>query len=129
MIKIFTTLTLLLALSSATFAQQLTQNLPLVPAPPMPQIPDTQEPLSEWLLLPTEFLCGTREKIFTVIASRTQTAKFGGSSIVISKRNGQAFTVSTLFAVNERNGSWTLLAVFKDGIACIMASGGDHTVY
>ena len=128
MIKIFTTL-ILLALSSATFAQQLMQNTPLAPMPPLPQIPDNQEPLSEWLLFPSQFLCGTQEKIFTVIANRSQTAKFGGNSIVVSTKNRQPFAVSTLFTVNERNGSWTLLAMFKDGVTCIISSGGDHTVY
>jgi len=125
MTKFLTTIVLVLILSTATLAQQITPNIPQTPAQPQQQ----ETPQVDWLSFPTDFLCGTYPQVFSTIAIRGQVAVHGGAAAIISTRSGTPYPVSTVFSLNLDTGEWSMIGVLRDGMACIIASGSNYTIF
>ena len=42
---------------------------------------------------------------------------------------GTPYTSSMLFQVNQDTGTWSLVSIYSDGTACVIASGNEFTPY
>lgn len=43
--------------------------------------------------------------------------------------NGQMYTSDMMYFVNQESGSWSLVALYKDGMACMVANGRNFEPY
>ena len=43
--------------------------------------------------------------------------------------NGQMYTSDMMYFVNQQTGSWSLVALYKDGVACMIANGRNFEPY
>jgi hypothetical protein len=43
--------------------------------------------------------------------------------------NGQMYTSDMMYFVNQETGSWSLVALFKDGVACMITNGRAFEPY
>lgn len=57
-----------------------------------------------------------------------ETALFTGDAATISI-DGQPFRGGAMFFVNQDTGTWTLLTLYQDGMACVSAAGTDFEPY
>jgi hypothetical protein len=57
-----------------------------------------------------------------------ETALFTGENTTIST-DGQLFRGGAMFFVNQDTGTWTLLTLYQDGVACVSAAGIDFEPY
>ena len=44
-------------------------------------------------------------------------------------RNGQAFASDMMYFVNQDSGTWSLISLYPDGTACMVANGRNFTPY
>lgn len=54
---------------------------------------------------------------------------FTGNGLQFSAADGRPYTGGAFFFVNQDTGTWTLISVYGDGIACMIANGRDFAPY
>jgi hypothetical protein len=57
-----------------------------------------------------------------------ETALFTGENTTLGTE-GQPFRGGAMFFVNQDTGTWTLLTLYQDGVACVSAAGIDFEPY
>ena len=104
------------------------QETPVDPQPnfqtPKTVPPGTSQSLGVYLRAP----CGTWEEMKRSIMNYGESLLFNGSGVSFSNQ-GQVYNGAMMFFVNQDTGSWTVLQVFGDGMACMIFNGKDFTPY
>tara|TARA_Y100000389_G_scaffold5006_1_gene4713 strand:+ start:441 stop:806 length:366 start_codon:yes stop_codon:yes gene_type:complete len=54
---------------------------------------------------------------------------FTGEGVQFSAGDGRPYNGGAFFFVNQDTGTWTLVSVYGDGIACLVANGKDFEPY
>ncbi len=54
---------------------------------------------------------------------------FQGGGLQFSAQNGQPYRSSMMFFVNQDTGTWSLISLYEDGTACMVANGRDFEPY
>ena len=54
---------------------------------------------------------------------------FTGNGLQFSAADGRPYNGGAFFFVNQDTGTWTLISVYGDGIACLVANGKDFAPY
>ena len=106
------------------------QEAPVDPKPqeqsPIPKTvpPGQSQSLGVFLRAP----CGTWKEMQLSIMKYQESLLFNGSGVSFSNQ-GQVYNGAMMFFVNQDTGSWTVLQVFGDGMACMIFNGKDFTPY
>ena len=93
------------------------------PTNPTPQVPP--KPPQSGLQQRAGFLkapCGTIPEMTAQIQKYTESLLFHGTGLTFSPQN-VPYRGGMMFFVNQDTGSWTVLQVFQDGIACMIFNG------
>ena len=64
-----------------------------------------------------------------VINKYGETPLFQGGGLQFSAQNGQPYRSSMMFFVNQDTGTWSLVSLYEDGTACMVANGKDFEPY
>lgn len=54
---------------------------------------------------------------------------FQGEGLQFEAQTGQPFKSSMMFFVNQDNGTWSLISLYPDGMACMVANGRNFEPY
>jgi len=54
---------------------------------------------------------------------------FTGTGLQFGAQDNQPFTGGMFFFTNQDTGTWTMISVYGDGIACMVANGRDFAPY
>lgn len=73
--------------------------------------------------------CDTWEKMLSMPAKYKEEMLFTGNAMQFSAVNGQPYTGGMFFFTNQNTGSWTMLMVYGDGMACMVANGKQFAPY
>ena len=86
--------------------------------------PNTNQSLGVFLKAP----CGTFEEMRGTVMKYKEELLFNGTGLTFSPQN-QPYNGAMLFFTNQDTGSWTLLQVFPDGMACMIMNGKNFQPY
>ena len=104
---------------------------PQVPSKPkselekIPTVPNTQQQVSLFLRAP----CATFEKMTETIKKYKEDLLFSGTGLTFSAQTGQPYNGGMFFFTNQQTGSWTIMQVFPDGMACMIMNGKNFQPY
>ncbi len=73
--------------------------------------------------------CDAFDKMFSTIAEYGEDLLFTGDGLQFSAQTGQAFQGGTFYFVNQETGTWSLLSLYGDGNACMIANGNNFKPY
>ncbi len=73
--------------------------------------------------------CADWETMLSTPAKYKEEMLFTGNGLQFSASNGQPYTGGMFFFTNQDTGSWTMLSVYADGMACMIANGKDFAPY
>ena len=73
--------------------------------------------------------CDTWERMLSTPAKYKEEMLFTGNAMQFSAATGQPYTGGMFFFTNQNTGSWTMLMVYGDGIACMVANGKQFAPY
>lgn len=73
--------------------------------------------------------CDTWERMLSMPAKYKEEMLFTGNAMQFSAATGQPYTGGMFFFTNQNTGSWTMLMVYGDGIACMVANGKQFAPY
>lgn len=76
----------------------------------------------------TQQPCNTFLEMITTLQQYDEQPLFMGTGMVMGQ-TGNPFTGGAFFFVNQDTGTWTLISVYADGMACIAANGTDFEPY
>jgi len=76
----------------------------------------------------TQQPCNTYEEIIRTLGQYGEKPLFQGTGMTMGQ-NGQSFFGGMFFFTNQDSGTWTLVSVYADGMACIVSNGTDFTPY
>jgi hypothetical protein len=107
-----------------------------------PQIPSTEEPAPNEEIMPKTlppgqnqslgvFLkapCGAVTDMTNTIKKYREEMLFHGTGLTFSPQN-QVYNGGMFFFTNQKTGSWTILQVFPDGMACMIMNGKNFQPY
>lgn len=113
------------------FKQQLPAEQPAQPVEPnadkpIPKTvnPQTQQSPAVMLKQP----CDRADKMFEVLKQYKEFLLFTGEGMTFGTQ-GQPYNGAMMFFTNQNTGSWTLLHVYKDGMACMITNGKKFQPY
>ncbi len=86
--------------------------------------PNTNQSLGVFLKAP----CGRFEEMRDTVIKYKEEMLFHGTGLTFSPQN-QTYNGVMLFFTNQDTGSWTLLQVFPDGMACMIMNGKNFQPY
>ena len=78
---------------------------------------------------------GTQQPCAPVMEMLKTPAKYGesmlftGNGVQFSSADGLPYTSGAFFFVNQDTGTWTLLSIYGDGFACLIANGKGFEPY
>lgn len=72
--------------------------------------------------------CDPAEKIMDFLSTYGEEPLFTGLAMTFSLQ-GQPFTGSSMFFVNQETGSWSLVTMYADETACMTAIGSEFSPY
>lgn len=106
-----------------------------------PQVPNTETPPKEEIMPKTlppgqnqslgVFLkapCGTITEMTATIKKYREEMLFQGTGLTFSSQN-QVYNGGMFFFTNQDTGTWTILQVFPDGMACMVFNGRNFQPY
>lgn len=79
--------------------------------------------------LPLRAPCENLVNMANTVATYGEELLFIGQGMSFSGPTGQPFTGGMMFFVNQETGTWTMLQLFGDGMACILFNGGEFVPY
>ena len=79
----------------------------------------------EGKLLPLQAQCATIPEMMQTLDRYKETPLFIGQGMTFGFGSGQPYRGGMLFYVNQDTGSWSILQVFGDDVACLIFNGGD----
>jgi hypothetical protein len=77
----------------------------------------TKQPCSDW------------ESMLKTPATYKEQMLFTGTGIQFSATDGRPYQGGMFFFVNQDTGTWTMVSVYGDGMACMVANGKDFAPY
>ena len=72
--------------------------------------------------------CGKFEEMTATIKKYNEELLFHGTGLTFSPQN-QTYNGVMMFFTNQSKGSWTILQVFPDGMACMVFNGNNFQPY
>ena len=107
-----------------------------------PQIPSTEQPAPNTETMPKTlppgqnkslglFLkapCGHITEMTNTIKKYREEMLFHGTGLTFSPQN-QVYNGGMFFFTNQETGSWTIMQVFSDGMACMIMNGKNFKPY
>ena len=84
-----------------------------------PNVPTT------WFKVPVMVDCAPLPMIVEMVAKQYSEKPFVTGSQMVQWPNGRVIPAGMTFTANAESGTWTLTANFSDGIACVIANGGN----
>jgi len=76
----------------------------------------------------TQQPCNSYSEIIQTLQQYDEQPLFSGTGMTIGQ-GGQAFTGGMFFFVNQDSGTWTMINVYSDGMACLVNNGTDFEPY
>ena len=73
--------------------------------------------------------CEIANKIFATVDSYGETPLFVGTGIQFGAENNTPFRGGAMFFVNQDTGTWSLISLYSDGMACMVSVGTDFEPY
>ena len=73
-------------------------------------------------------LCGPWKDVATTLKEYNEDILFTADGIQISLQN-ESFKSGMLFQVNQDTGTWSLVSIYSDGTACVVATGNNFMPY
>jgi hypothetical protein len=73
--------------------------------------------------------CDSFEKMFDVAHKAGEEMLFTGEGMVWEAMSGNIFTGGMFFFTNQKTGSYTIINVYGDGMACVLQSGTKFEPY
>jgi len=77
----------------------------------------------------TQQPCDAFDEIFIKIGKYKEQLLFTGEVMQFAAPSGQPYTSGMFFFTNQDTGTWTMLQVYGDGYACMVANGRDFEPY
>ncbi len=112
------------------FKQQPSESQPTVPEPgdnkPIPKTVDPQLRQSPALMLRQP--CDRAELMFETLKNYKEHLLFMGEGMTFGIR-GNPYNGAMMFFTNQDTGSWTVLQVYADGMACMIFNGKKFKPY
>lgn len=93
---------------------------------PLPKSVDPQTQQSPAVVLRQP--CDRADKMFETIKRYEEHLLFTGEGLTFGLQ-GQPYNGGMFFFTNQETGSWTILQVFKDGMACMIFNGKNFAPY
>jgi len=108
-------------LAGPAFAENQTEQNNTVPKEQeqQPNVPTT------WFKVPIMVDCAPLPMIVEMVAKQYSEKPFVTGSQMVQWPNGRVIPAGMTFTANAESGTWTLTANFSDGIACVIANGGN----
>lgn len=74
--------------------------------------------------------CDTSQKMVDLVTTQyKEEILFIGEGMTFEARSGRAFTGGLIFTTNQDSGTWSVIQLFGDGIACMIMNGNNFTPY
>mgnify|MGYP001341456968 CR=1 FL=1 len=86
-------------------------------------------PKEDQKMLITNNYCGPFKEVFETPKKYKEGMLFSGDGGVFEFRSGRYFKGGMFFFVNQETGSWSLINVFSDGMACMIQAGTNFSPY
>ena len=99
---------------------------PPSPGFPLPKSVDPQTQQSPAVILRQP--CDRADKMFETIKRYEEHLLFSGEGLTFGVQ-GQPFNGGMFFFTNQETGSWTMLQVYGDGMACMIFNGKNFEPY
>jgi hypothetical protein len=78
----------------------------------------------------TRSACDIAPNMLTLIKERYgEDLLFMGEGMTFEARSGQAMNGGMMFFVNQETGTWSVLQLFGDGVACMLMNGRNFMPY
>lgn len=91
---------------------------------------DGKKPTGDIPTIFTRSPCDTLQKLEEqTIGKYDEPLLFIGTGLTFSATTGQPLRGGMAFYVNQDSGSWTLLQIFPDGMACMIMNGATFQPY
>lgn len=74
-------------------------------------------------------LCDEVPKMMDVIKGYKEDLLFLGKGTSFEAQSGKGFTGGMVFFTNQETGTWSMLQLYGDGIACLVMNGRDFAPY
>ena len=79
--------------------------------------------------VPIAMPCDTRENIFPVLKNNKESLLINGTGLLKSAINGRNYKSRFGLFANQDTGSFTVLIMFSDGLACMLYPGANFEAY
>jgi hypothetical protein len=89
---------------------------------------NAQDANRDKVFITTQF-CGPWEDVMNTPKKYKEGMLFSGNGTQFSASNGQLFQGGMFFFVNQETGSYSIINVYGDGMACMMQTGRDFKPY
>ena len=73
--------------------------------------------------------CADWETMLKTPAKYKEEMLFTGTGLQFSAVTGQPYTGGMFFFTNQDTGTWTMISVYGDGMACMVANGKEFAPY
>jgi hypothetical protein len=77
----------------------------------------------------TQQPCDAFDEMFTTLGNYEEQLLFTGEVMQFAAPSGQPYTSGMFFFVNQDTGTWSLLSLYGDGTACMIANGSNFKPY
>lgn len=77
----------------------------------------------------TQQPCDAFDQMFTTIDKYEEQLLFTGEVMQFAPPNGQTYRSGMFFFVNQDTGTWSLISLYGDGTACMIANGRNFEPY
>ncbi len=105
------------------FKQQQVEE-PKQEQPPKTLPPGQKQNLSAILRAP----CGSWKEMQASIMKYREQLLFNGSGLTFGPKS-EPYNGAMMFFVNQETGTWTMLQVYQDGVACMVFNGKNFSAY
>jgi hypothetical protein len=89
---------------------------------------NAQDASKDKMFFVTQF-CGPWEDVMDTPKKYKEGMLFSGTGVQFSTTNGQMFQGGMFFFVNQETGSYSIINVYADGMACMVQTGKDFAPY
>lgn len=73
--------------------------------------------------------CGPMNEVFKTPEKYKEGMLFAGDGVNFEARSGMMYQSGMFFFVNQDTGSWTMINVYNDGVACVVQTGKRFAPY
>ena len=91
-------------------------------------VPTANGQSQDKMFITTQF-CGPWEDVMSTPKKYKEAMLFTGDGVQFSSRTGQMFEGGMFFFVNQETGSYSIINVYGDGMACMMQTGKNFRPY